>query len=279
MFKEISSAKAFDGWQKVISHSSVECACEMTFAIFLPPQAAVGPVPVLWYLSGLTCTHQNVMDKGEYRRVASERGVAIICPDTSPRGDDVPDEPGNWQVGKGAGFYVDATQAPYSRNYRMASYVLKELPALVGGSFPLDMSRQGIFGHSMGGHGAISLALRTPGRFKSVSAFAPIVQPATADWSRPALEAFLGSDPAAWDAYDSTALIDNGHRVADLLVDQGTADGFLDTGLRPWLLRDACGKAGIPLTLNMREGYDHSYLFISTFMPDHINWHADRLHH
>lgn len=277
MHREISSAKAYGGWQKVISHSSTACACDMTFAIFLPPQAEAGPVPVLWFLSGLTCTHQNVMDKGEYRRAAAERGVAIICPDTSPRGHDVPDDPNNWQMGQGAGFYVDATQAPYSRNYRMASYVLTELPDLVTGAYPLDMTRQGIFGHSMGGHGAIALALRTPGRFKSVSALAPIVQPSTADWSRPALEAYLGPDPAAHRAYDPTALIADGHRVTDLLVDQGTADGFLDTGLRPWLLKDACDKAGIPLTLNMRDGYDHSYLFISTFMGDHINWHADRL--
>lgn len=249
----------------------------MTFAVYLPPQAERGKVPVLWYLSGLTCTHQNVMDKGEYRRAASELGVAIVCPDTSPRGADVPDEKDNWQFGQGAGFYVDATQAPFDPNYRMQSYVLTELPALLAANTPLDMNRQGIFGHSMGGHGALTFALKNPGRFRSVSAFAPIVHPSTADWSRPALAKYLGNDASAWRAYDAVSLIEDGHRVQELLVDQGTADSFLESGLRPWLLKDACQKAGIDLTLNMREGYDHSYFFISTFMPSHIAWHAARL--
>jgi S-formylglutathione hydrolase len=249
----------------------------MTFALFLPPQAERGKVPLLWYLSGLTCSHQNVMDKGEYRRAAAEHGVAIICPDTSPRGADVPDEKDNWQFGQGAGFYVDATQAPFDRNYRMQSYVLSELPALLAANAALDLSRQGIFGHSMGGHGALTLALKNPGRFRSVSAFAPIVHPSTADWSRPALTKYLGSDERAWRGYDAVSLIEDGYRVQELLVDQGTADSFLESGLRPWLLTDACSKAGIPLTLNMREGYDHSYNFISTFMADHIAWHATRL--
>jgi S-formylglutathione hydrolase len=249
----------------------------MTFALFLPPQAERQKVPLLWYLSGLTCTHQNVMDKGEYRRAAAEHGVAILCPDTSPRGADVPDEKDNWQFGQGAGFYVDATQAPYDRNYRMRRYVLDELPALVAALAPLDMSRQGIFGHSMGGHGALTLALTNPGRFRSVSAFAPIVHPSTADWSRPALTKYLGSDERAWRAYDAVSLIEDGHRVDELLVDQGTADSFLESGLRPWLLTEACTRAGIALTLNMREGYDHSYHFISTFMADHVGWHAARL--
>ena len=273
----LSSSKAFGGSQRVYRHQSSACDCPMNFAIFLPPQAEEGPVPVLWYLSGLICSHQNVMDKGEYRAAASANGVAIICPDTSPRGEGVPDEPDNWQFGVGAGFYLDATQAPYARNYRMESYVRDELPALAAEHFPLDMTRQGIFGHSMGGHGAITLALKNPERYASVSAFAPISQPSTAGWSRPAFEKFLGADEASWRAYDSTALIADGHRIKDLLVDQGTADGFLQEGLRPWLLEIACAQAGIPLELTMREGYDHSYNFVSTFMAQHIAWHAERL--
>ncbi len=273
----VSTSRSFEGIQGVYRHASAATGCDMTFAVFVPPQAANGPVPVLWYLSGLTCTHQNVMDKGEYRRHAAEHGVAIVCPDTSPRGADVPDEKDNWQFGSGAGFYLDATEAPFARNYRMATYIAEELPALVAAEFPVDMARQGIFGHSMGGHGAITLALKNPGRFRSVSAFAPIAQPSTAGWSRPAFEKYLGADEAAWRAYDSTLLIEDGHRVDELLVDQGTVDSFLNDGLRPWLLEDACRKAGIALTLNMREGYDHSYFFISTFMGEHIRWHADRL--
>lgn len=273
----LSNAKSFGGWQRVYRHDSAECACPMTFAIYLPPQIEDGPVPVLWYLSGLTCTHQNVMDKGEYRAAAAAHGVAIICPDTSPRGAEVPDEPDNWQFGQGAGFYLDATQEPYAKHYRMESYVAKELTDLVARQFPLDMTRQGIFGHSMGGHGAITLALKDPERFASVSAFAPITQPSTAGWSRPAFEKYLGPDEGKWRGYDTTALIADGHRLKELLVDQGSADSFLDTGLRPRLLEEACEKAGIPLTLTMRDGYDHSYFFVSTFMADHIAWHAERL--
>ncbi len=273
----LSSSKAFGGSQRVYRHDSATCACPMTFAIFLPPQIGDGTVPVLWYLSGLTCSHQNAMDKGEYRAAAAANGVAIICPDTSPRGESVPDEPENWQFGSGAGFYLDATREPYAKHYRMESYLRDELPGLVAQHFPLDMGRQGIFGHSMGGHGAITLALKNPQRYASVSAFAPISQPSTAGWSRPAFEKYLGPDETAWRAYDSTALIADGHRVSGLLVDQGTADGFLQEGLRPWLLDAACEKAGIPLELTMRDGYDHSYHFVSTFMAQHIAWHAARL--
>ncbi|MEN3931594.1 S-formylglutathione hydrolase [Microvirga sp. W0021] len=276
--KKISAVKAFGGMQYVYSHPSQACHCDMTFAIFLPPQAETRKVPVLWYLSGLTCTHQNVMDKGEYRHIAAELGVALVCPDTSPRGDAIPDEKDNWQFGQGAGFYLDATEQPFARNYNMQRYILSELPeVLKAGGFALDFERQGIFGHSMGGHGAITLALKNPGHFGSVSAFAPIVQPSTADWSRPAFEKYLGADEAFWRAYDATLLIEDGFRVNELLVDQGSADPFLENGLKPWLLEEACQKADIPLTLNMREGYDHSYLFISTFMADHIKWHAERL--
>ena len=273
----LSTARSFGGTQGVYRHDSTACGVPMTFAVYLPPQAEAGPVPVLWYLSGLTCTHQNVMDKGEYRAAAARHGMAIVCPDTSPRGAGVPDEPDNWQMGCGAGFYLDATQEPWSRNYRMATYIRDELAALVAQHFPVDLTRQGIFGHSMGGHGALTLALREPARFRSVSAFAPIVQPSTAAWSRPAFEKYLGPDEAAWRKYDATLLIEDGHCVPEILVDQGTADSFLETGLRPQLLKQVCDKAGIALTLNMREGYDHSYFFISTFMADHVAWHAGRL--
>ena len=274
---QVSSVKSHGGTQAVYTHASQACSCDMTFAIFLPPQAQSRPVPVLWYLSGLTCTHQNVMDKGEYRRAAAQHGIAIVCPDTSPRGPDVPDEKDNWKFGCGAGFYLDATQEPYAKNYQMATYVSQELPSLLAAQFPLDMTRQGIFGHSMGGHGAITLALKNPGRFRSVSAFAPIVQPSTADWSKPAFEKYLGSGQEAWRSYDTTRLIEDGHRMPELLVDQGSADSFLNDGLRPWLLSQACEGTDINLTLNMREGYDHSYFFISTYMSDHIDWHAERL--
>jgi len=249
----------------------------MTLAVFVPPQAREKPCPVVWYLSGLTCTHAIVMDKGEYRRIASELGLIVVCPDTSPRGADIPDEKDNWQFGSGAGFYVDATQEPYAKNYRMYSYLTDELPALIAREFPADMTRQAILGHSMGGHGALTIALKNPGRFKSCSAFAPIVQPSTAGWSRPAFEKYLGPDEASWRNCDATLLIEDGHRFPELLVDQGTADGFLDDGLRPWLLEAACAKAGIALTLRMQEGYDHSYFFISTFMDDHLRWHAERI--
>ncbi|WP_353641606.1 S-formylglutathione hydrolase [Mesorhizobium sp. WSM2239] len=275
--KPISLAKSHGGIQGVYSHASEACACDMTFAVFAPPQAVEQHCPVVWYLSGLTCTHQNVMDKGEYRRIAAELGLIVVCPDTSPRGADVPDEKENWQFGCGAGFYVDATQAPFARTYRMYSYVMEELPALIAENFPVDMGRQAIFGHSMGGHGALTMALRNPDRFKSCSAFAPIVNPMTAGWSKPALEKYLGPDEAAWRAYDACALVEDGHRFAEFLVDQGTADGFLEDGLRPWLFEAACERAGVPLTLRMQEGYDHSYFFISTFMDDHLKWHAERL--
>lgn len=275
--KTISTSKSHGGVQGVHSHASQACGCDMTFAVFVPPQAAEAPCPVLWYLSGLTCTHQNVMDKGEYRRLAAELGLIVVCPDTSPRGEHVPDEKDNWQFGCGAGFYVDATQAPYSANYRMYSYITEELPALIGANFPADMARQSIFGHSMGGHGALTIALRHPDRFRSCSAFAPIVRPSTADWSRKAFAKYLGADEAAWRGHDACALIEDGARFPELLVDQGEADGFLADGLRPWLLEEACKAAGIPLTLRMQPGYDHSYFFISTFMGDHLRWHAARL--
>jgi S-formylglutathione hydrolase len=273
-----SSWKSHGGTQGVYTHASEACACPMTFAVFVPPHAPGAKLPVLWYLSGLTCTHANVMEKGEYRQAAAEHGVIIVCPDTSPRGEGVPDEVGNWQLGCGAGFYVDATEAPWSGHYRMWSYVTAELPALIAAEFPMaDMARQGIFGHSMGGHGALIAALRNPGRYLSCSAFAPIVHPMSADWSRGAFQAYLGTDEAACRAYDAVALIEDGFRVPELLVDQGTADSFLETGLRPWLLEEACRGTGIALSLRLQPGYDHSYFFISSFMAGHISWHAARL--
>lgn len=275
--KTISEAKAHGGVQGVYSHASEMCGCDMTFAVFVPPQAKDGPCPVLWYLSGLTCTHANVMDKGEYRRMAAELGLIVVCPDTSPRGEGVADEPDNWQFGKGAGFYVDATEEPFAKHYRMYSYVTEELPKLVAANFPADMVRQSIFGHSMGGHGAMTIALKHPDRFKSCSAFAPIVQPSTAGWSKPALEKYLGTDESAWRTYDATALVEDGARFPEFLIDQGTADGFLDDGLRPWLFETAVKGTEIGLSLRMQDGYDHSYFFISTFMDDHLRWHSERL--
>lgn len=275
--KTVSTWKSHGGVQGVYTHASEVCGCDMTFAVFVPPQAAEGPRPVLWYLSGLTCTHANVMEKGEYRRMAAELGMIIICPDTSPRGENVPDEKDNWQFGSGAGFYVDATVEPYARNYRMYTYITEELPALIAREFPADMDRQSIFGHSMGGHGALTIALKHPDRYRSCSAFAPIVEPSTAGWSSTAFEKYLGSDREAWRKYDACALVKDGARFSDFLIDQGAADGFLDEGLRPWLFEECCREAGIPLTLNMREGYDHSYYFISTFMDDHLRWHHQRL--
>ena len=273
----LSTDKSFGGVQGVYRHHSAVTGCDMTFAVYLPPQAEDGPVPVLWYLSGLTCTHANVMEKGEYRHAAAALGIAVICLDTSPRGTDVPDEPDNWQFGSGAGFYVDATEAPYDINYRMYSYIMEDLSALVAAQFPLRMDRQGIFGHSMGGHGALVLALRNPDRFRSASSFAPIVNPMTADWSAAAFEKYLGNDPSAWRAYDAVALVEDGHHFPEILIDQGDADSFLESGLRPWLLEAAVDGTDTALTLRMQPGYGHSYFFISSFMEEHMRWHAARL--
>lgn len=275
--KILSQNTAFGGMQGVFQHDSQACKCEMTFAVFVPPQAIHEKRPVLWYLSGLTCTHANVMEKGEYRRLAAELGLIIVCPDVSPRGDDVADEKTNWQMGKGAGFYLDATEAPWAEHYQMYTYVTEELPALIAEQFRADMDRQGIFGHSMGGHGAMTIALKNPERFRSCSAFAPIVEPSTADWSAPAFEKYLGADQAAWRAYDACALVKDGARFPEFLIDQGTADGFLERGLRPWLFEEAVKETDIKLTLRMQDRYDHSYYFISTFMDDHLRWHAERL--
>ena len=273
----LSEARAFGGTQGVYRHASAVTGTDMTFSVFVPPHAADQRLPVLWYLSGLTCTHANVTDKGEYRRACAEHGIVFVAPDTSPRGPGVPDDE-DWAFGQGAGFYVDATQEPWGANFRMRSYVEDELPGVIASEFPMvDMTRQGITGHSMGGHGALTIALRNPNRFKSVSAFAPIASPLSCPWGEKALGGYLGADRAAWAAYDACALIRDGARLDSLLVDQGAADGFLDEQLRPALLERACADAGIDLTLRMQPGYDHSYYFVSTFMRDHIAWAAERL--
>ena len=264
------------GVQGVYSHRSKATGTDMTFAVFVPEAARTQKRPVVTYLSGLTCTHANVMEKGEYRRTAAERGLLVVCPDTSPRGDGVADDEG-YDLGQGAGFYLDATQAPWTPHFAMESYIRDELPEIVAANFPADMGKHGIFGHSMGGHGALTLALKNPQAYTSCSAFSPIVAPAQVPWGEKALAAYLGEDRAAWANYDAVALIGNGAKVAKLLVDQGDADDFLKEQLRPHLLEEACAKAGIELTLRMQAGYDHSYFFISTFMEDHIAWHADAL--
>ena len=273
----LSENKSHGGRQLVVRHPSQACGCEMTFSIYLPPQADSGAkLPVVWYLSGLTCTHANVTEKGEYRGACAELGLIFVAPDTSPRGDDVPDSEG-YDFGKGAGFYVDATQEPWAQNFRMWTYVTEELPALVAAEFPVDMGRQGITGHSMGGHGALTVALNFPGRFRSVSAFAPIVAPSQVPWGQKALTGYLGEDRASWRRHDAVALIEDGASVDEILVDVGTDDPFIEKELRPELLEQACASAGIPLTLRRQPGYDHSYYFISTFMADHLAWHAERL--
>jgi S-formylglutathione hydrolase len=273
----LSLARSFGGTQGVYRHKSRETGTDMVFSVYLPPQAEAGQrLPVLWYLSGLTCTHANVTEKGGFQRVCAELGLIFVAPDTSPRGPEVPDDPA-YDFGQGAGFYVDATEAPFAKHFRMYSYVTAELPDLIAAHFPADMSRQSITGHSMGGHGALTVALRCSGCFRSVSAFAPIAAPSQVPWGEKALGGYLGADRSAWRRHDAVALIEDGARLPELLVDVGDADPFLDKELRPDLLRSACREAGIPLTLRIQPGYDHSYYFISTFIEDHLRWHAERL--
>lgn len=274
----ISTNKAHGGVQHVCRHRSDSTGTDMTFSVFVPPHAKGTTLPVIWYLSGLTCTHANVTDKGEYRRTCAELGLIFVSPDTSPRGKDVPDDPaGAYDFGLGAGFYVDATEAPFDEHYRMWRYITEELPALIAEHFPVDRDRQSIMGHSMGGHGALTIGLTLPERYKSVSAFSPIVAPSEVPWGQKALRGYVGENRLEWRRHDAVALIEDGARVTDLLVDQGTADQFLAEQLQPDKLRQSCERAGIPLTLRMQEGYDHSYFFISTFMEDHLRWHAARL--
>lgn len=282
--EKLNSHRCFGGEQAYFRHASRETSTPMRFSVFTPPQAETGKVPVLFWLSGLTCTEDNFTVKAGAQRVAAELGLMIVAPDTSPRGpdlegDSVPDDPdGAYDFGLGAGFYVDATQDPWARHYRMYSYCAQELPDLIAAEFPqADLHRAGIFGHSMGGHGALTIGLKNPDRFKTISAFAPIVSPMNCPWGEKALGNYIGMDRAQWRAYDACALIEDGARTRDLLVDQGTGDQFLTNQLKPELLKAACDKAGLPLSLRMQDGYDHSYFFMASFMDDHLRWHAQRL--
>jgi S-formylglutathione hydrolase len=274
----VSHNRCYGGTQGVYKHASRETRTDMTFSVYVPPHPDGTKLPVVWYLSGLTCTHANVTEKGEFRSACAELGLIFVAPDTSPRGVNVPGDPANaYDFGLGAGFYVDATQAPFASNYRMWSYVTEELPELVAGHFPVDSKRQSILGHSMGGHGALTAALRHPDHYRAASAFAPIVAPSRVPWGIKALGGYLGDNKDAWRKHDAVALIEDGARFSELLVDYGDADQFLTEQLRPALLQGACEKAHIPLTLRRQAGYDHSYYFISTFMADHLRWHAARL--
>ncbi len=275
---QLGANQCFGGKQLRFEHASSTLSCPMTFSIYLPPQAEQGKVPVIYYLSGLTCTDENMVQKAGAQRYAAEHGVALVAPDTSPRGDGVPDDPnGSWDFGLGAGFYCDATQAPWSKHYRMYSYIVDELPALIENNFAVDASRQSITGHSMGGHGALTIALKNPGRFKSVSAFAPISSPLNCPWGEKALGNYIGNDRKAWQAYDSCELIKTAQERLPILIDQGSADNFLAEQLKPELLQAAAAEAGYPITLRLQDGYDHSYFFIATFIGEHIAFHAKHL--
>ena len=274
----LSQNKAHGGVQGVYRHASQETRTDMTFSVYVPPHQDGAKLPVVWYLSGLTCTHANVTEKGEYRRACAELGLVFVAPDTSPRGAEVPGDPSNaYDFGLGAGFYVDATQEPFARNYRMWSYVTDELPKLVAEHFQVDAKRQSVMGHSMGGHGALTVALRNPHRYRAASAFSPIVAPSLVPWGTKALSGYLGPNRETWRTHDTVALIEDGAKYSGFLVDYGDADQFLTEQLRPELLQAACTKANIPLTLRRQSGYDHSYYFISSFMSDHLAWHAARL--
>jgi S-formylglutathione hydrolase len=270
----VSKNRCYGGEQTVYRHASKTCGVDMTFAIYLPPQAKEGPVPVLWYLSGLTCTHENAMTKGGLQAYAAEHGLALVFPDTSPRGEGVADDEA-YDLGQGAGFYVDATKAPWSTHFRMYDYVVNELRDLLQETMPFT-DRHGLTGHSMGGHGALTIALRNPDRYQSVSAFAPISNPTQSDWGRKQLSAYLGDDEAAWADYDATILLKERGWAGDILIDQGSSDQFIDL-LRPQALAEALTETRQPAVIRMQEGYDHSYFFVSTFAGDHVAWHAERL--
>ncbi|WP_298915789.1 S-formylglutathione hydrolase [uncultured Roseobacter sp.] len=272
----ISENACFGGTQGVYSHASQSCACDMTFGLFMPEDARDGPVPLLWYLSGLTCTHENAMTKAGAQAWAAEHGIALVFPDTSPRGEGVADDDA-YDLGQGAGFYVNATQAPWAAHFRMWDYVTEELPKLLGEKFPLDMTRQGITGHSMGGHGALTMAMALPGRFRSVSAFAPISNPTASDWGRKQLGAYLGPDESTWVAHDATLLMQEKGFDGPILIDTGTDDQFVNL-LKPEALAHAIATRRQQATLRMQPGYDHSYFFVSTFMEEHVAFHADALY-
>ncbi|MGY0610654.1 S-formylglutathione hydrolase [Luteimonas sp. A501] len=273
--ERIEHRASFGGWQDVYRHRSQVLGCDMTVGVYFPPQAADGPCPVLYWLSGLTCNEQNFITKAGAQRHAAEHGIILVAPDTSPRGDDVADAPG-YDLGKGAGFYVNATQDPWAMHYRMYDYIVDELPAWVEAD-PSASDRRAISGHSMGGHGALAIALKNPGRYRSVSAFSPIVAPSQVPWGEKALGAYLGDDREAWKQYDAVELVKSAKERLPLLVDQGDADEFLDNQLRPQLLQAACEAAGHPLELRMQPGYDHSYYFIASFIGDHVAHHARAL--
>tara|TARA_R110002110_G_scaffold40504_26_gene129551 strand:+ start:2468 stop:3301 length:834 start_codon:yes stop_codon:yes gene_type:complete len=274
--RTISENACFGGTQGVYAHTSTSCNCEMTFGLFLPEEAQMGPVPVLWYLSGLTCTHENAMTKAGAQAWAAEHGIALVFPDTSPRGADVADDDA-YDLGKGAGFYVNATQDPWAPHFQMWDYLADELPALIGDNFAVDMDRQGITGHSMGGHGALTLAMNLPGRFLSVSAFAPITHPTASDWGRKQLTAYLGAEESGWARHDATLLMRDTGFNGPVLVDQGAEDQFIDL-LKPEALAEAMAATRQEGIFRMQPGYDHSYFFVSTFMEDHVAFHADALY-
>ena len=273
--KTISENRAFGGVQGVYSHPSQATGGEMTFGLFLPAEAELGAVPVLWYLSGLSCTHENAMVKAGAQRWAAEAGIALVFPDTSPRGEGVPNDAA-YDLGQGAGFYVNATQAPWDQHFRMWDYVTDELPKLLFSAFPIARESQGITGHSMGGHGALTIAMSFPGRFRSVSAFAPICNPAASDWGRKQFTAYLGPDESTWAAYDASLLMKKRGFDGPMLIDQGTADQFIDL-LRPEAFATAMAERRQGGTIRLQKGYDHSYFFVSTFMEEHIGFHAGAL--
>ena len=274
--KTVSENTCFGGTQGIYNHTSKSCACDMTFAVFLPAEAKDGPVPVLWYLSGLTCTHENAMSKAGAQVWAAEHGIALIFPDTSPRGESVADDE-NYDLGQGAGFYVNATQDPWKPNFQMWDYITEELPALIAKNFNIDIERQSITGHSMGGHGALTMAMGLPGRYRSVSAFAPICSPTTADWGRKQLTAYLGTDETTWAAHDASLMMEKIGFNGPVLIDTGTSDQFIDL-LKPEALSAAIAKRRQEATVRLQPGYDHSYFFVSTFMEDHVAFHADALY-
>ncbi len=273
----ISEHRCFEGTQRFYAHDSRECRTEMRFSIYLPPQSKSERVPVLYYLAGLTCTEETFMVKAGAQRLAAEHGLMLVSPDTSPRSPRLPGDDASWDFGVGAGFYVDATQAPWSAHYRMYSYVSRELPEIVLGEFPAQSNAQGIFGHSMGGHGALVCALRNPDRYRSVSAFAPIAAPTRCPWGQKAFGGYLGADTGAWEEYDASVLVARRHDSRPILIDQGAADKFLTEQLYPDVFADACRQSGTHLTLRVHPGYDHGYYFISTFIEDHIRHHVAQL--
>jgi S-formylglutathione hydrolase len=274
--KTISQSRCFNGAQTTLAHRSRELDCDMRIAVFVPP--GKGPFPVFLWLSGLTCTEENFTIKAGSQRIAAELGLLVVSPDTSPRGEGVSGDPeGAWDFGLGAGFYVDATEAPWAKHYRMRSYIEREVLEAVAEALPADLSRVSIGGHSMGGHGALTIGLRNPGRFRAVSAFAPISSPMNCPWGQKAFSRYLGEERARWRAYDACAMIEDGARLPEILVEQGSADPWLQEQLKPDLLVKACAAAGQPLTFRRREGYDHGYFFVSTFLEEHMRWHAERL--